>query len=224
MKMGKRVAGADEAGRGPVIGPLVIAGVVVGEDKVQELVGMGVRDSKRLSPKKREELFGRIMKVAEDVSVLELWPEEINSWGGTLNELEVEGFVRTLNSLRVKPDVVYVDAADVNEERFGTEISKGLKFKAKVIAEHGADAKFPVVSAASIVAKVVRDRGIEKLREEYGEIGSGYPSDPKTRKFLEDYLREHGDFPPIVRRKWKTLGKIRRKVEGEQRSLYDFLP
>ncbi len=224
MRMGKKVAGADEAGRGPVIGPLVIAAVVVDENEIQRLLEIGVKDSKRLSPRKREELFGRITEIAEDVSVLELWPEEINSWGGTLNELEVGGFVRVLNSLRVKPDVVYVDAADVNEGRFGVEISKGLNFKAKVIAEHGADAKFPVVSAASIVAKVVRDRGIEKLRKEYGEIGSGYPSDPRTRKFLEDYLREHGDFPPIVRRKWKTLDKIRGKVEKGQRSLYDFLP
>ena len=161
-----------------------------------------------------------------------MWPDEIDSREGTLNKFEVENFVRALNSLKVRPDVIYIDAADVKEERFGEEIKAKLKFKAEVIAEHKADDKFLPVSAASILAKVTRDREIERLKEEYGEIGSGYPSDPRTRTFLESYYREHGEFPPIVRQSWKTLRKIEERLRAEvkpkekkrkQTSLEEFL-
>ncbi len=229
--MGKKLAGIDEAGRGPVIGPMVIAAVVVDEDNVPKLEELGVRDSKKLTPKRREGLFDEIIKLLDDYVILELWPEEIDSREGTLNELEVESFVKALNSLKVKPGLVYIDAADVKEERFGEEIRKGLDFEAEIIAEHKADDKFVPVSAASIIAKVTRDRAIEGLKEEYGEIGSGYPSDPRTRAFLEEYYRQYGEFPSIVRRSWKTLKKIEEKLRAEvrpkekkvQKSLEDFL-
>ncbi|WP_088854393.1 ribonuclease HII [Thermococcus pacificus] len=230
--MGRKLAGIDEAGRGPVIGPMVIAAVVVDEENVPKLAELGVRDSKRLTPKRRERLFDEIIKLLDDYAVIELWPNEIDSREGTLNEFEVENFVKALNSLKVRPDVIYIDAADVKEERFGEDIGKGLNFRAEIVAEHKADDKFVPVSAASILAKVTRDRAIERLKEEYGEIGSGYPSDPRTRAFLEEYYRKHGDFPPIVRRSWKTLRKIEEKLKDEvrpkekkreQTSLEDFL-
>ena len=228
-----KLAGIDEAGRGPVIGPMVIAAVVVDERNVSKLEELGVKDSKKLTPKRRERLFDEIIALLEDYVILELWPEEIDSRQGTLNEFEVENFVKALNSLKVRPDVIYIDAADVKEARFGEDIRKRLDFEAKIIAEHKADDKFVPVSAASIIAKVTRDRAIEKLKERYGEIGSGYPSDPRTRTFLEEYYREHGEFPPIVRRSWKTLKKIEEKLRAEieakkskkkgQVSLDDFL-
>lgn len=229
--MGRKLAGIDEAGRGPVIGPMVIAAVVIDEEKLPLLSELGVKDSKKLTPKRRERLFDDIIKVVDDYAIIELWPEEIDSREGTLNEFEVENFVKALNSLKVKPDVVYIDAADVKEERFGDDIKKSLDFKAEIVAEHKADDKFLPVSAASILAKVTRDRAIERLKEEYGEIGSGYPSDPRTREFLERYYREYGEFPPIVRKTWKTLRKISEKFEGasekakgdKQRTLEDFL-
>ncbi|ASJ03211.1 ribonuclease HII [Thermococcus profundus] len=223
--MGRKLAGIDEAGRGPVIGPMVIAAAIVDEDKVEELEKLGVKDSKKLSPKRRETLFDEITSLLDDYVIIKLSPEEIDSREVTLNEFEVENFVRALNSLKVKPDVVYIDAADVKEERFGEEIGKRLDFSAEIVAEHKADDRFIPVSAASILAKVTRDREIEKLKEEYGEIGSGYPSDPRTRAFLEEYYREHGDFPPIVRRTWKTLKKIEEKFKKKpgQRSLEPFL-
>jgi len=213
--LGRKLAGIDEAGRGPVIGPMVISAVVVDEENVPKLEELGVKDSKRLTPKRRERLFDEIIKLLDDYVILELWPEEIDSRGGTLNEFEVENFVKVLNSLKVRPDVVYIDAADVKEARFGEDIRKRLNFEAEIVAEHKADDKFVPVSAASILAKVTRDRAIEKLKEEYGEIGSGYPSDPRTRAFLENYYREHGEFPPIVRRSWKTLRKIEEKLRAE---------
>lgn len=228
-----KLAGIDEAGRGPVIGPMVIAAVVVDERNVSKLEELGVKDSKKLTSKRRERLFDEIIALLEDYVILELWPEEIDSRQGTLNEFEVENFVKALNSLKVRPDVIYIDAADVKEARFGEDIRKRLDFEAKIIAEHKADDKFVPVSAASIIAKVTRDRAIEKLKERYGEIGSGYPSDPRTRTFLEEYYREHGEFPPIVRRSWKTLKKIEEKLRAEieakkskkkgQVSLDDFL-
>ncbi|CAD5244340.1 ribonuclease HII [Thermococcus camini] len=210
-----KLAGIDEAGRGPVIGPMVIAAVVVDERNVPKLEELGVKDSKKLTPRRREKLFDEIISLLDDYVVLELWPEEIDSREGTLNEFEVENFVKALNSLKVKPDVIYIDAADVKEARFGEDIRKRLNFEAGIVAEHKADDKFVPVSAASIIAKVTRDRAIEKLKGEYGEIGSGYPSDPRTRAFLENYYREHGEFPPIVRRSWKTLKKIEEKLGTE---------
>lgn len=188
--MGWKLAGIDEAGRGLAIGLMVMAAIVIGEEKLGGLENLGVRDSKKLRPKRGERLFNGIIAYLDDYVIIELWPEEIDSRKVTLNEFEVENFVKALNSLKVKPDVVYIDAADVKEERFGEEISSRLDFKAEIIAEHRADDKFLPVSAASILAKVTRDRAIEKLKGEYGEIGSGYPSDPGTRVFLEGYYRE----------------------------------
>ena len=225
MKLG----GIDEAGRGPVIGPLVIAAVVVDEKNLSKLEALGVRDSKKLTPKRREKLFNEIIALLDDYVIIELSPEQIDGRIGTMNEFEVENFIKALNSLKVKPDVIYIDAADVKEERFGEIIGKRLNFSPKIIAEHKADDKYLPVSAASILAKVVRDRAIERLKEQYGEIGSGYPSDPRTIKFLEGYYKEHGEFPPIVRRSWKTLRKIEEKLKAQtqkkkgQLNLLDFL-
>ncbi|BAD84994.1 ribonuclease HII [Thermococcus kodakarensis KOD1] len=213
-----KIAGIDEAGRGPVIGPMVIAAVVVDENSLPKLEELKVRDSKKLTPKRREKLFNEILGVLDDYVILELPPDVIGSREGTLNEFEVENFAKALNSLKVKPDVIYADAADVDEERFARELGERLNFEAEVVAKHKADDIFPVVSAASILAKVTRDRAVEKLKEEYGEIGSGYPSDPRTRAFLENYYREHGEFPPIVRKGWKTLKKIAEKVESEKKA------
>ncbi len=217
------VAGVDEAGRGPVIGPMAVAAVVVLESKVPELIFMGVRDSKKLSPSRREELFEVILSVADEVRVVLVPPEEVGSGEVNLNDLEVRVFAGVLNSLRVKPAKVYADSADVNCERFASSIRSMLTYDTTVVAEHKADERYVVVSAASIVAKVTRDREIEKIRKEYGDVGSGYPRDPKTRKFLEEYFKEHGEFPPFVRRSWKTLKKITAKVKNRKTTLDRFL-
>ena len=116
--------------------------------------------------------------------------------------------------------MIYVDAADVNESRFSEEILSHLSYRPKIISEHKADAKYPEVSAASIIAKVERDRRVEKIAEEIGDFGSGYPADPRTYEFLRRYYREHGDLPPHVRRSWKSAKKVIR--EAMQSSLKDF--
>ncbi|MFA4661598.1 ribonuclease HII [Pyrococcus kukulkanii] len=216
------VAGIDEAGRGPAIGPLVIAVAVAEEEKLGKLKGIGVRDSKQLTPERRRKLFDEITSILDDYYILEVWPQEIDSRKGTMNELEVEKFAQALNSLTIKPQIIYADAADVKAGRFAEAIKAKLSYEADVIAEHKADAKYPIVSAASILAKVTRDEEIERLKEEYGDFGSGYPSDPRTKKWLEEWFKAHKSFPPIVRRTWDTVKKIEGKYKGGQLTLDKF--
>lgn len=200
-----RICGVDEAGKGPVIGPLVIAGVCCGEAEIEKLKELGIRDSKRLSPSKREELAGMIKKLAQ-VKVRVISSEELNNLmeAKTINEILLEEFASIISSL--KPDIAYIDCFDVNPERLSSGLNKLCGIE--IVAEHSADSKYIIVAAASIIAKVVRDDIIEELKKEMGDFGSGYASDERTRKFIRDYMKEKGNFPPHVRKKWKTLGKL----------------
>ncbi len=206
--------GVDEAGRGPVIGPMVIAGVCASREK---LIALGVRDSKKLSPKRREFLAGEIKKIADKVFIRVVEPEEIDAMREemTINELEVRIFAEVIEKLR--GEEIFVDAADVNEERFAAEILSFLSYSPKIISKHKADDIYPEVSAASIVAKVERDRLIEKIAEEIGEFGSGYPADERTKEFLKEYYDEHGELPPHVRKSWKSAKRLIK--EKKQKSL-----
>ena len=213
------VAGVDDAGRGPIIGPLVIAGVILPTDRIRELVNMGVKDSKMLTPLTRTELEKRIKLVAKKISVREIQPRDIDEvvLHGTklrkLNFLEARVMADVINDLH--PSEVYVDASDVNEKRYGETIldflSNDLK-KIKIVSEHHADRTYPVVSAASILAKVHRDEVITQLHKKYGDFGSGYITDPKTMNFLRDYRLHHNKFPPIVRLSWKTTKEIENEL------------
>ncbi len=206
------MCGVDEAGRGPVIGPLVVAGVVVDSSRVEELAEAGVRDSKQLSPAKREEILEKIESIADRIEYVELWPREIDRvvLSGRrlrkLNYLEAKAMAEVIR--RLSPDVAYVDCPDVDTERFARLVAGLVGLSMEVVAEHEADAKYPVVSAASIAAKVRRDELVDGLRREYGDFGSGYPHDPKTLRFLEDWLRSRGEFPPIVRRSWVVVRRM----------------
>jgi len=221
--LSKSVAGVDDAGRGPIIGPLVIAGVLVEEDRIKDLRDMGVKDSKLLTPRTRTSLSGRIKDLATKVSLVEAQPKEIDEvvlHGGKLrklNFLEAKMMAEVINDLA--PDEVYVDASDVNEERYGQTIAEFLKpeLKAiKIVSRHHADRTYPVVSAASIIAKVRRDGAVEALRREYGDFGSGYITDSKTLDFLRRWRRSHNVYPSIVRLSWKTIKQIELEV-GQSR-------
>ena len=180
--MTSKICGVDEAGRGPVMGPLVVSGVSIEDESV--LSGLGVKDSKRLTPKRREALAVTIKKLGE-IETVQVPAEEIDNLREemTLNELEVRLFVSVLDRLR--PDVAYVDSVDVNADRFRDDIKRGLDFDIEIVSRHQADDIYPVVSAASIIAKTTRDNEIKKIEEEIGQdIGSGYPSDPITREYL----------------------------------------
>jgi ribonuclease HII len=198
--------GIDEAGRGPVLGPLVICGVAVDDD--DPLRKMGVKDSKKLTPKKREELAPLILGAAR-VEIVEIPAEEIDAVRAviTLNELEARVFASIIE--RLQPEHAYLDAADANEKEFGRMVQAQLTRKVKITSEHKADDTYPVVSAASIIAKVTRDRRVRDIEKEIGRpIGSGYTSDPKTISFLNDWMTEKKTLPPHCRRSWDTSQNI----------------
>ncbi len=206
------VAGLDEAGRGPVLGPMVLCGVVMAERDLEFLREKGVRDSKLLTPSRREGLAPLIEAKALRFGFLELQPAEIDEAlqsGVSLNELEAKGFAHLLNELR--PRVAYVDSPDPNPDLFRRRLLRYLRARAELVVENSADRKYAVVGAASILAKVRRDRLLGELKEKYGELGSGYSHDPLTMSFLKRWVEEHGDLPPFARRSWETC---RRLLEG----------
>jgi ribonuclease HII len=197
------VCGVDDAGRGSVLGPLVIAGVSIEQNKIKHLTAIGVKDSKQLSPKSRENLYDEILSIVGGYYVTKIPPRIIdrNVHKNLLNQLEANYMARVVKKLGA--DSSYVDSCDVNPKRFGLYISN-LARTGKVISSHHADKKYPVVSAASIIAKVNRDREIEKLRKKH-DLGSGYPSDSKTMGFIKDWISKNGDVPIFVRKSWKPV-------------------
>jgi ribonuclease HII len=217
------VAGVDEAGRGPVIGPLVISGVMFEEADLPKLVELGVKDSKLLTHQKRETLASQIKEMALIHNTVWLSPAEIDRVVESkrklhkLNRLEAQAMAKVIAIL--KPDTVYVDASDVFADRFAEHIQENLTFSPEIVSEHKADLKYPVVGAASIIAKVERDKAISQLQQKYGNLGCGYPSDQKTTKFLEDWVRKFGSYPDFVRKSWKTAKRIRRKTDSRQQTL-----
>ena len=210
------VCGVDDAGRGPVIGPLVIAGVLVEESRLGLLKSLGVKDSKKLTPDARTRLAEEIPRIVDRHYIVELDAPSLDKVVNRapkfqrLNLLEAKKMAEVVEALR--PDVVYVDSSDTDTERFRNNILDELTYRPKVISEHHADDTYPVVSAASILAKVRRDTRIDEIRKQYGDFGSGYAHDPQTIRFLGEYYRANKEFPPIVRRSWKTLRNIVRNL------------
>lgn len=211
------VLGIDEAGRGCVIGPLVVCGTLIDESDESGLRKMNVKDSKMLSPSQRERIKPEIEKIAKWFHVAKIEPDKIDGkhqHGLNLNELETVKFAeiinRACNAHRI--DKVIIDVPDVNINKFKTFLRTLLFNKdVAIIAEHYADKKYIACSAASIIAKVTRDADIEKLKEEYGDFGSGYPSDPQCVKWLNEWFERHCAFPPIVRHSWETIANIKNK-------------
>ncbi|MCX6685027.1 MAG: ribonuclease HII [Methanoregula sp.] len=211
------ICGVDEAGKGSVLGPMVVAAVGIYSEDI--LADLGVKDSKVLSAKERERLYIIIRKKCR-VAIVKLDAQEIDivRHDMTLNEAIARAHAQVIAKL--SPDLAYVDACDVNTFRYAEMVKNHLKLPCEIVSEHHADVKFPVVSAASIIAKVTRDRAITTLAKKYGEIGSGYPSDPVTIRFLNSYIDEHRFPPPIARKSWKTVSAILTKKS--QSSLVDF--
>ena len=207
------IAGVDDAGRGAVIGPLVIAGVLLKKEDLSTLRQLGVKDSKLLSPRRRETLAARIRKIVRKISLLKLQPYEVDRVVNSgrklhkLNWLEAQTMAKVIEEL--KPALVYVDASDVLEERFKQHILECLPFKVNIVSEHKADRNYVAVSAASIIAKVERDREISILGEIYGDFGSGYPSDWRTIDFLKHLVDAYEEYPDFVRKSWKPAKIIK---------------
>ncbi|MFW9828827.1 MAG: ribonuclease HII [Candidatus Thorarchaeota archaeon] len=196
--------------KGSVLGPMVICGICFPKSNLEFLTKIDVKDSKKLSPKRRTELAKLLKTNCHSHKIIELSPEEIDNrltQKITLNRLEELKMADIINDL--KPDVIILDAADVNEERFGDSIKKLLRYHPKtIISKHKADDKYPIVSASSIIAKDKRDFLIREACSKYGEFGSGYPSDGRTIEFLLKYVKKNKKLPKIARKSWETTKKI----------------
>jgi ribonuclease HII len=198
------ICGIDEAGRGPVIGPLVTCGVVIDSADEKKLAALGVKDSKLILPKKREELFDKILKIVKRHEVVVLSPQEIDSAlidpDTNLNWLEADTSAEVINKLT--PEKAIVDCPSINIEEYQEYIRKKLNVDCELVVEHKADLNHLVVAAASIIAKVTRDRAIEEIKKKVGQdIGSGYPADPVTQQFLAN---NYNKYPDIFRKTWQT--------------------
>ena len=205
------VLGIDDAGRGPVIGPMVLAGCLIDDKVEKELKKLGVKDSKQLTQKRREFLAEKIKEVAETFEIALAFPEEIdmkNHDGTNLNSLEAEKMAEVVNKInkgygKIK---VIVDCPSVNIEKWKDFLKTKIDnlSNLEIVCEHKADINYVAVSAASILAKCVREIEMGKLKEKYGnEIGSGYCSDPATQNFLKQNMQTHEN-EGIFRKTWST--------------------
>lgn len=192
--------GVDEAGKGPVLGSMFAAAVRADPDALPS----DVADSKTLSSDRRERLAREIRAAADAVAIAEIPVERIDDPDTDMNALTVAAHVEALSPLAREGFSCYVDAGDTNAVRFERRVADRVGTDVDLQAEHGADETYPIVSAASILAKVERDAHVGDLAASYGDLGSGYPSDPATREFLQRHVREHGQLPDCARASWQT--------------------
>lgn len=214
------IMGLDEAGRGCIIGDLVVGAFWIPESKLQALKDTGATDSKKLSVKKRTKILAMLPEIGSQNRV-HITPKQIDA--GNLNQLEEAAFVELI--AEVKPHVVYIDAPThpsgipAVERRLKQALISCEAYTQDTlptfIIEPKADLNYAVVSAASIVAKVHRDLGLATTPAE----GSGYPSDPKTRNWLKEIIRSKQPFPPCVRQRWGTIENLKMEVAQEQLSI-----
>lgn len=208
------VCGVDEAGRGPVIGPLVMAGVLVNGEEKKKLEELGIKDSKQHTPKQREFLALEIRKIVGNFSIQILSAQEVDDREKRdlgLNELEAEVTARILKELR--PDKAILDCPSTNPNAYKKTVKELIDFDVDILAEHKADENHIEAAAASILAKVTRDTEIEILKKKIGiDFGSGYPSDPKTKAFLKDHWTTH---PEVFRKTWASFkAQAQKTLEG----------
>lgn len=207
------ILGIDDAGRGPLIGPLILAGVLADKNSETALKRLNVADSKILAHPERIRLSKLIKESVLTYHVVKSLPSEIDSAINsklnlnTLEALKTAEIINKINSGRLKKEKikVIVDCPSVNTSAWTRTLESFIEYKdnLKIVCEHKADANYPVVSAASILAKVAREEAVDSLKSKYGNIGSGYPSDPVTKEFLKSQgsnLKDSG----IFRKSWAT--------------------
>jgi ribonuclease HII len=233
--------GIDDAGRGPVIGPMVLAGCIMKEEDEKSLKELGVRDSKLLSQKRREFLEKKIKEICVAWKRFKITPDEIDSGlNKNLNLNQVEAFIAAkiineliLNlSLKDKKEIkVILDCPSINTTSwknqmlgFLKEFNKSLEpSKINIVCEHKADSKYICVGAASILAKTLREKEVLEIKKQINmDFGSGYPSDPLTIKFLKDNLEKHRG-SGIIRKSWKTVKNLEKQEKNlSQKKLLNF--
>jgi ribonuclease HII len=209
--MGDMILGIDDAGRGPVIGPMILAGCLVDETIEKEFKKLGVKDSKELTPKRREFLAAIIREKAETFEIAITYPREIDdklAKGTNLNHVEAIKTAEIINKINkgYKRIKVIVDCPSVGIAKWTDLLKTKIDnlSNLEIVCEHKADQNHISVSAASILAKSAREKEMDALKKIYGdEIGSGYTSDPATIKFLERNAQKHED-SGIFRKSWET--------------------
>jgi ribonuclease HII len=214
------ILGIDEAGRGSVIGPMVIAGVLINEKDEEKLRNIRVKDSKMLSPHQRERLFPLIKKIAKDYVALKVSAKEIDEMRKekNLNIIEAEKMAQIIKTM--KADKAYVDTPQASTGKFKAILVNLSQNHTEIIAENYCDERYPVCSAASIIAKVERDKEVEKIKKIVGfDFGVGYSHDIRSIEFVKKCLKEkkHLEF---IRHSWVTVDGL--KSKKEQKSLKDF--
>lgn len=223
------MCGIDEAGRGPVIGPMVLCCAVFDKKGAEKLREYNVRDSKKVTPARREYLEPLVKQTALEYKIVLISPVEIDRMRKkmSLNELEAVKIAQMLYSLKTRPRTIIVDAADSVEVNYKKRILACMQkidksFKTpEIISEHKADDRYVEVSGASILAKVERDRQVEKLRQKHGDFGSGYPSDETTQKHIQELLK-NGPLPDYVRKSWNTVSQNANALTGTQKKLDEY--
>lgn len=212
------IAGIDEAGRGPALGPMVMATVVIEKKDEDELKKLKVTDSKLIKKETREKLFEEIKNIAKEYKLVKIFPKELDLLmeRKSLNEIEAMKIGKMLNELKEKIEIVYVDSPDLIEKNFEKRIRQYININPIIKSEHKADFKYKVVGAASILAKVERDREIEILQEKYGNIGSGYSHDMTTRNYIQNYVKENRKLPEFARKRWATNIKFLEEIKQQK--------
>ena len=215
------ILGIDEAGRGPVLGPLIISGVMINEIDEQKLIEIEVKDSKLIEHSKREILFDKIINIAKTTRIITIGPKEVDDAvlsqnNMNLNWLEAHKSAEIINKLN--PEKSILDCPSPNTSRYKEYVGKLVENKdIEIISENKADFNFVIVSAASILAKAQREREMAKIKKKYGDTGAGYTSDPKTQEFLKNNWNK---CPEIFRRSWASWKKY--SDEANNKKLTDF--
>ena len=215
------ICGIDEARRGPIIGSMVMCGAMMEKKDLPKIIALKPKDSKLMTREEREELYPKLLSVLKYYHVLIIQPDEIDKAvkgadGLNLNRLEAHKQAEILNEFN--PDQAIIDCPSNNIDSYRIYLKKLLKNKnVDLILEHKAE-RYPLVAAASIIAKVTGDREIEATKKELGiDFGSGYMSDPKTVAFLQKNFEK---YPELFRKSWFPYQELVNKKF--QKNLSDF--
>lgn len=202
-----------------------MAGVTVDKKDEKKLKALGVKDSKKLSPRRREELAKAIEEIARNIVVLRVQScriDDMRAKGINLDKIEAMKMAEIIELCN--GSTIFIDSLEHNTQKFKQIVLSFLKNKDyDLVVENYLDESIPVVSAASIIAKVNRDEAIKEIEKEAGQpIGVGYPHDVVTIEFLKKLIRENGkNLPPYVRKSWVTTQVL--QEESWQRKLKDFM-
>lgn len=211
--MESNIAGIDEAGRGPVIGPLVVCCAFCRREDEKRLKELSVRDSKKLSARQREAMYSELKKFCT-FKWVEISAADLNTLMGEMSLNDIEAKVMADLAKQVVDADIMIDMPDRYSWTFRGRMQRfGMT---RFEAEHKADDRYPIVSAASICAKIVRDAKIDEIRKATCDFGSGYPGDKKTMEALKDNEKRKM-LQPFIRVRWKTIEDLAQTklFEGE---------